>query len=68
LARWEELKNGEEGERDALAPAIMRFRVLRLGQPAVREGLKPGGLGASFRKGTAWIGGRKGGLRQRSGG
>jgi hypothetical protein len=57
LAGREELKDGEEGERDALAPGIERFRVVRrLGQPAVREGFQPGGLGASSRKGTAWTG------------
>src|SRR6266699_1916146 len=50
LTGREQLQDGKEGERDTFVSAIACRRVLRrLGQPAVRERLKPCGLGPSCR-------------------
>src|SRR5579864_3430712 len=50
LTGREQLQDGEEGERDTFVSAITCCRVLcRLGQPAVGERLKPGGLSPGCR-------------------
>src|ERR1700737_2839116 len=67
LTGREQLKDGEEGQRNAFASAVAGFRVVcHLGQPEVWEGLKPGRLGKSLRDGSEWIDGRRGRCRQRA--
>src|SRR6266852_3944155 len=65
LTGREQLKDGEEGERNAFASAYAGFSVLCcLSQPGVRIGLKPDRLGRSWCNGGEWIHGRRGRCRQ----
>jgi hypothetical protein len=67
LARGEQLKGGEESQRNTLLSAIAGFRILRrLGQPTRRKRLKPECLRLPLGNRSVRVPRRRGGGRQPS--